>query len=168
MAVWDYIFDSDAAQRQDIEALKERAGSSEEALTALRLAVIGLMQKLDTLELALEGLVKCLEIKGGLTREELAVMIQRIDLADGVEDGRIGPDRSASAPRCPFCGRPANPARTHCLYCGERVTSAAADSSPRPDVPVRTVRCVRCYTEIPEDEAHFSPEGLVCDKCQTL
>ena len=141
MPLWDFLFDSDQKQRQDIDAVERRAESNAETLQRLA------------------------ELKGQVTREELSLMIQRLDLADGVEDGRIGPDRSSLAPKCPFCGRPVNPQRETCIYCGQRRPDAEAAPEANSS-QARLIRCVRCYNEVREDQAHFSPEGLICDDCQ--
>lgn len=165
MSLWDFLFDNDIRQRQDIDSLERRAESSDEALQSLRLDVQHLKKQQDLNELVLEALLQLAELKGQVTKEEIALMIQRLDLADGVEDGRIGPDRASVAPKCPFCARPINPQRQSCIYCGQKAPEA--QQVPRKtDSSARLIRCVRCYNEVREDQAHFSPEGLLCDACQ--
>ena len=143
MALWDFLFDSDIRQRKDIDNLELKAESTDEALQRLSIEVQRLRRQQDLNELVLEALLQLAELKGQVSREEIALMIQRLDLADGVEDGRIGPDRCASSPKCPFCDRPVNPERVHCIYCGQSQPEAAqapAKKSPQ----ARLIRCVRC------------------------
>lgn len=163
--VWDYLFDNEYSQRSDINELKmavAAAGDSAEAVPRLRQELGEAKQRIGQMELALEALIRLLEVRSGIGREEVSLMVQRIDLADGVEDGQMGPDRLTEAPACPSCGRPINPKRATCLYCDADVTQAIqANRAP----PPRLVQCVRCTAQVPERETFFSEHGVVCPKC---
>lgn len=74
-------------------------------------------RRLDRTELLLEAVVRVVRDRNLVSEEAIRELIAQIDLEDGVEDGRIGQDRSARAPKCHSCGRPVNPRRTQCVYC---------------------------------------------------
>lgn len=158
MSYWDKLFDTEWAQRDDIDALQVEAESAADQAAELRRALREERRRVSRLELTLEALIEVLRERKALTRDEVAVMVQQIDLADGVEDGRIGPDRVAAAPKCHVCGRPVNPRRDRCLYCGEPIQLGHTP-------PVRTARCARCGTEVPEIDTYFSEFGLICGAC---
>jgi ribosomal protein S27AE len=46
--------------------------------------------------------------------EDLFAKIREIDLADGVEDGKI----TKTCQKCPACGRTMSERHKKCLYCG--------------------------------------------------
>ena len=127
--------------------------------------------KVARLELTVEALLEILWVRGLVTREEVSLAIQRIDLADGVEDGRVGPDRSAAAPRCPHCGRPINPLRSHCVFCAGKLEPTATRvglppkvARPKASAP-RQNRCSECGKVLTDDETHFRARGLYCESC---
>ncbi len=163
--VWDYLFDNEYKQRRDIQMLKAQvadAGSTQSAAWQQQRDLAAMSQRLARLELTVEALVRLLQVRTGLSRDELGLMIQRVDLADGVQDGQIGPDRIGDAPPCANCGRPLNPKRETCLYCDAPVAEAIKEHVAPPP---RLVRCVRCNAEIPEQSSYFSEDGIVCQKC---
>jgi len=165
--VWEYLFDSEYSQRRDIELLKQQSVTSASVANdslALGLANRQHAQRIGRLELTVEALVRVLQTRLGLTREELGLMIQRIDLADGVEDGAIGPDRTKMASDCPRCGKPLNPRRDRCLFCDAPIEKRKAKPAPPPPPP-KMVTCVRCNAKTPERESYFSGDGLLCSKC---
>ncbi len=168
MSLWDYLFDSEYKQRDDIDALQGQLQTSDEWIAALKRQLQAAQQRVDRLELVLEALVQLLEAKESLGREELEIMVQRVDLADGVEDGRIGPDKTAVAPKCPLCGRSINPKRGACVYCGQEVTAQDLELMGEQAPQVRYTRCVRCYQKVPQSETHFSPDGMVCAACHAV
>lgn len=168
MSLWDYLFDSEYSQRDDINSLQGQLKSSDEWIAALKRQLQAAQERADRLELVLEALVQLLETKGSLGREELEIMVQRVDLADGVEDGRIGPDKTAVAPKCPLCGRPLNPNRGACVYCGQEVTAQDLELMGAQAPDVRYTRCVRCYQKVAQHETYFSPDGMVCQACHAV
>jgi len=158
MGYWDKLFDNEWAQRDDIDRLQHEAAFAADTAADLQRALHEQRQRVAKLELMVEALVEVLRERKALTRDEVAVMIQQIDLADGVEDGQIGPDRVAQAPKCHVCGRPVNPKRENCLYCREPIQLGHTP-------PPRTARCARCGAEVPEINTYFSEVGLVCGDC---
>lgn len=171
--VWRYLFDTELSQRGDIESLREAASFHDEHLTHQGRELAALRRSNERLGLALEAVTRILELKLGVTREEVALMIQRIDLADGVEDGKIGHDVTARAPACPRCGKPVNPTREHCLYCDAPLGAKTAAGSPyrTGEAPPRrsaarpTVACSSCGAVVPLDESDMSTDGPVCARC---
>ncbi len=117
MGIWDHMFDTDHKQREDIESLRVAAGSAVNSTGSLERRVGKLTERLGRLELTVEGVYRALESKGHITVEEFRELLVQIDLEDGREDGRIGTDRSARAPKCPSCSRPINPKRRTCVFC---------------------------------------------------
>jgi hypothetical protein len=160
MSIWETIF-SVAATRSDLRKLREETVMVSDT-SALRERVAEAEAQLGRIELALEGLVEVLVARKLIAREEVALAIQRIDLADGVEDGRIGPDRADKAPPCPACARPLNPRRSHCLYCETPIDHEAL--KPKPPPP-RLVSCTRCATTVPERTTWISETGVICTDC---
>ncbi len=156
---WGYLFDYEWRQRADIDATRSALDEASDQLFSQGAQLASLRRRLDRQELVLEALLQILQVRFGLSRDELAVMVQRVDLADGVEDGAIGPDRAQDAPSCPGCGRPVNPARDRCLYCDAPVDAAAEEPL------VRTTTCASCGAVVPEQDTYFSERGLVCMSC---
>lgn len=158
---WEYLFDSEYRQRSDIESLKRTAAIANDSVDVALDQLGEARRRIAQLELTMEALVRLLETKGGIERQELALMIQQVDLADGREDGRIGPDRTSSAPRCGTCARPLNPKREACIYCGAEIQKTA----PPPPPPPRMTECRRCGKPMEEAKAFITMRGLWCADC---
>jgi hypothetical protein len=170
--MWKHLFDSDRARRDDIEDARERVDMLQTSFDAASDQVVGISQAIgelragvERLSLAIEGLVRVLEVRGVLTRDEIALMIQRLDLADGVEDGRIGPDVTARAPSCPRCGRPVNARRKTCVFCDAPVVVPRQAKTPEAARALRTAVCSSCGRRVPEVDTYFTERGVVCDSC---
>jgi hypothetical protein len=163
MSAWDFIFDSEHKQRSDINDLKGVADRVDASVDGLWDELTRTKRRVAKLELLTEGLIAYMQVKGVLNREELAVMVQRVDLSDGYEDGRIGPDRSSKCTKCPFCDRPFNEKRKVCIYCGKEVTPQDLKLMEKKEP--RTIICALCYRRFPETAAHFTVKGLVCETC---
>jgi soluble cytochrome b562 len=122
MSLWKHLFDSEYRQRRDIEELRHRMdAAAADTPDDQRDEVRALRRRVDQLELMVEALFGHLESKGELDREGFAKLMVQIDLADGVEDGKIGEDRSERARKCDECGRPVGRKRSECVYCGAAV-----------------------------------------------
>lgn len=115
---WDHLFDDDYKQRDDIESLKVSAGSTARSTGSLERRVGQLADRLGRLELTVQGVYRVLEEQGSITNEQFRELLVQVDLEDGREDGRVGPDRSERAPKCPSCARPISRKRTSCVFCG--------------------------------------------------
>lgn len=152
----EFLFDTEYKQRQDIERIRSQV---ENAPDPVRI-VEPLMQRIDRLELLCKALTELVVSKGIATREELSVVTQQLDLADGVEDGKISARVRKQAPRCASCGRFVNPRREHCVYC-----HAVVLQNPTEKPPERTVLCGGCGQEVPESHTFYTADGLRCDTC---
>jgi hypothetical protein len=162
----------------DDEPLPEPEAATDE-VTALRAELTSCRRRIDRLELLCEALVSVLDLRGHLEGDELALAVRRIDLSDGIEDGKIGPDAALAAPCCRSCGRPINPERQECVYCfasirptGERGgpyrgggTGGSGDEPLCRPRPIRTCACALCGTTCSEDEIYLSRSGQVCEQC---
>ncbi|MEZ4383782.1 MAG: hypothetical protein R3A79_20790 [Nannocystaceae bacterium] len=160
----DVLLGWEGRQHRDIQRLK--AAASDVAVSAESAIHIAqrLVQRVDRLELLCEALVELVVARKIATREELGVLVAQVDLRDGVEDGSVGSQPRRSVPACGACGRPVNPQRPSCVYCGAAVVVEAA--APAATVrPVRTVTCGGCGETVDERESNFTEHGLRCDRC---
>lgn len=132
MGFWDHWFDDDYKQRDDIESLKVSAGSVAQSTGSLERRVGQLADRVGRLELTVQGVYRVVEQQGFITDEQFRQLLVQVDLEDGREDGRVGPDRSEKAPKCPSCERPINRKRTNCVFCG---TELPKPKSRRRGVP---------------------------------
>ena len=116
------MFDNEYRQRDDIDDLKEQVSEViRERPTDHSGSLRELRRRIDQLELMIETLYAHMESKGDIDREQFAELMIQTDLADGVEDGRIGRDRSKRAPKCTSCEKPVSRKRDECIFCGEPV-----------------------------------------------
>lgn len=144
-----------------------------EETSQLRRELQAALQRIDTLEMFVESVVQLGVAKHLYSSQEWQVMVSRVDLLDGVEDGKRHQTSYRGAPVCPHCQHYVNPNRPSCVYCGEVVVlrSAAEPISPyRGGAPVeekiKLVDCGGCARVVPQTEAYFSRTGnLVCTSC---
>ncbi len=160
MGTFDHMFAfySDVDQQEDIDNLK----SEMMALPNLRPLLDRMNARIGKLELLNRTLTELLLSKKIITRDELSVMMQQVDLLDGVEDGEISSHLHANAPTCDACGRYVNPKRTDCVYCGVKISMAAAKRRIK---PVRNVDCTKCGAVVPESTTYFGAGGVICETC---
>lgn len=154
-----FFWDNEYRQRQDIQSLRKQVEAAPDYGSQLRAQAA----RIDQLELLSKALIELVVRKGLATSAELGVIMQQLDLEDGVEDGRVGKSVRQEAPRCGHCQRFVNPRRQACVYCGTpmaQATTAASTKPPRPDVS-----CTRCGAIVPEADSYFSASGLVCEGC---
>lgn len=152
---------SDIHQTRRIKDLEYATLGTDETLAALSERLQEQAAEIERLKLTTAALLELLRLRLGIKPDEIDLMVQRLDLADGVEDGRIGPDRSRHAPRCAGCGRPVNPQRARCVFCDRALPKADKPAPP----PPRMTRCASCGRELREDATFFSETGLVCGDC---
>jgi hypothetical protein len=117
MSLWDYLFDSEYKQRDDINSLRAAAGAVAGTASSTSRKVDALRQRIDRQELLLETMYRALIGRNVVTEEEFKDLVAQVDLEDGFEDGKIGADRVARAPKCPNCEKPVSRKRPHCVYC---------------------------------------------------
>jgi len=158
---------SDLALWKAIHDLERRLTEvdTEVPVEALRQTVLALSRRVEAMDLQLGALLGLLEAKGVLTLDEVNDAAVRLDLADGVENGKRGADLVAHAPRCPSCGRPVNPARARCVFCGAEIPPPGVPGADGPAARPRIVACARCGESIPEQDAYYTEDGMVCPRC---
>ena len=161
MSFWSHLFDSELKQRKDIERLRVDFEAVYDGSDALHRMVREQELHIARLELTVEGLVSVLRARHVMSGDELALAIQRIDLADGREDGRIALEPDTSAPECPACARPVNPTRRQCVYCDTRFEPGDLVQAKG----VRMLGCASCASTVPERTTWFTERGVVCDSC---
>ena len=178
MSLWDDLFDHTRGQNRD-ERRRERAQDSEiresrDIAGVNRKRLAEQQVEIERLHLMVEAMTEILEARLGVSRYEIGLMIERVDLADGVLDGRRGPDRVASAPKCPNCARPVNLKRDECVYCNQRYAAddvrAALDDEKAEQKRVAklsevTHHCAECARVVQPTEVVFGPRGIYCVTC---
>lgn len=152
----EFLFDNEHKQREDIQRIQQQLMDGPD----LSVTIAPLVQRLDRLELLCKSLTELIVSKGLASREELSVVTQQLDLADGVEDGKIGSRVLKNGPRCTNCGRFVNPRRSSCVYCHAAVEQEGAKAPPE-----RLVACGGCNKEVPESASFYTGNGLRCNAC---
>ena len=146
----------DIRQQKQIDGLKR--GQLDDSVDA-SIRARQLELRLGRLELLVHALAELLVERARATPEELAALVAQIDLRDGVEDGVMDPTGTKPGPRCLECGRPANPRRPVCVYCG-------AGREVEPQQPKeREVACPACKRSVPLSQTVYTAEGLRCGAC---
>ena len=153
-------FPHETQQNRQIAEASTTADSAMDSVVRLRRENDVLRTQVARQQLILQTLLDWHINQGHFDRGAFGILMARADLADGVEDGALGPDRALAAPSCGDCGRPVNPKRKACVFCGAKVTASA---SAKP--PARTVSCRKCGESVPESRTYFSGNGLVCEFC---
>lgn len=78
-----------------------------------------LNRRLDRAMLAIESLSELLRDRLGISREEIHLRMEEIDLRDGKLDGRLAP----GVVSCAVCDRPNSKQSRQCVYCGHQPLS---------------------------------------------
>ena len=90
-----------------------------------RESVADLQARVDTLVMVNMAMWSLLRDKTGLTEDDLMERVREVDLADGVEDGKV----TKNVVKCVSCERVMARRHSKCLYCGaERLDATAFDS----------------------------------------
>jgi hypothetical protein len=153
-------FDGDHQQNRKIRDLHTEVANASFDSEIHGRAIRLLTRRVDQLELMNRALLELLLHAGVVDRDGLSVMMQQVDLLDGVEDGVVSPQVHAAAPTCGACGRYVNPERATCVYCQTPMTTKAEKKAP-----VRTVVCSSCSATVPERSSYYSESGVVCGAC---
>lgn len=131
------------------------------------------IRRINQLELFVEAILTLGEAKKLFSADEWQVMAARVDLMDGIEDGKRNPLEYRGAPVCHHCQRYANPQRGVCVYCGNALVDPNARThagpyrggAPMPAEPKR-VSCAQCNLVVRQTDTYFNSAGaLVCADC---
>ena len=108
---------------------KQRASEAEKAARKSETASAEVQREMGILEERLEKLVlvsmalwSLIEERTGLTEQDLVERVQKLDLEDGVADGKI----TRQLRQCPACGRNVSRRHRKCLFCGNEDFEAGA------------------------------------------
>lgn len=80
-----------------------------------------LESQLQTLALASQAMWELLSTHFGMTEHDLLKKISEIDLRDGVLDGKLS---ISTRKTCPDCNKEVKRVRTHCYWCGAKLSQA--------------------------------------------
>jgi hypothetical protein len=83
-----------------------------------------LEQRYERMNLVTNALWQLLKAHTGLTDADLKKYVEKVDLSDGVRDGKVS--RSKGAMDCPHCSRRVLTSATVCAWCGGELTSGDA------------------------------------------
>jgi len=121
VSVLDYMFDSEWLQRNDIENLKRNSSAMRQIAVRESGRIRNLEEEIDHLTLINEALLRILEKKGVIVRDEFRALLVDVDLEDGVHDGKLAKPAPAlaAAPetRCRSCRTENDPANKFCSGC---------------------------------------------------
>lgn len=110
--------------------------------------------------LTAEAVKDALTTSALVTPDDMERAVARVDLRDGVEDGRIGEDWSGAATACPRCDRPVNVARGECVYCGTRFQRKVEAKTG-----AHTTLCAGCGRAIAPGQEVIKSRGVFCPSC---
>ncbi len=157
MSYLKHLFDNDHKQRNDIDMMRADLESMPDVWNTIQ----RMNTRLGRLELLCETLMEVIVVKNLASEAEISVLMQQIDLEDGVEDGAHHAEVRGAAPRCRQCDKFINPARSNCVYCDAPIKGAAIKRRP----PPKLVHCVGCAQSVPESSTYFTANGLRCESC---
>jgi hypothetical protein len=93
MSAWNYMFDNNLLQRMDLERLRASASSAERQMRVARRAQADRMEELEhevgELALLCRALIGMLKEQGHFDAAAFNAALDKIDLEDGVKDGRV-------------------------------------------------------------------------------
>jgi hypothetical protein len=105
MSTWNYMFDNDMLQRMDLERLRMRAESASRQMRITRRAhderIEALESEVGELALLCRALMGMLKEQGHFDAAAFNAALDKIDLEDGVRDGRVTPVSERPVPRPP-------------------------------------------------------------------
>jgi len=124
MSIFRYIFDSEWAQRADIDQLETLTNRLHADLWSSRHENRDLAEENEALRLEVSRLVLVIEAMNRLavernlwTAEDMTRTLERVDLEDGVADGKRTGAARPEKPVCSGCGRPLPRDVARCLHC---------------------------------------------------
>jgi len=114
MALWDYIQHQQIRQLQsDLASTKAEVVRSAADSASRQIAF--LEDRVETLTLMCHAMWTLVQEELALTDNDLAERFEKLDLLDGVKDGKLG----RTPEPCGECGAKVNPRVGRCLFCGK-------------------------------------------------
>lgn len=117
----DFLDIFDVYQQGKISGIGALQVESDRRITNTGDKLRDLEQRYERMSLVTNALWQLLKAHTGLTDSDLKKYIEKVDLADGVRDGKIS--RSKGAMDCPHCSRRVLKSATVCAWCGGKLTS---------------------------------------------
>ena len=117
----DFIDIFDVYQQGKIADLGSLQAATDRRVTNAGDKLRDLEQRYERMSLVTNALWQLLKAHTGLTDADLKKYIEKVDLADGVLDGKVA--RNKGAMDCPKCSRRVLKSATVCAWCGEKLTS---------------------------------------------
>jgi hypothetical protein len=104
-------------QHMRTESAVSAAESASNRADRLASDIRRLQRQVDRLSMSCQAMWELIRENSNITEEMLEQRIREVDLRDGVEDGKMGPEVVS----CPTCGRKTNTQRGYCVICGAEV-----------------------------------------------
>jgi hypothetical protein len=114
--MFDFFWD--LYQQRQISELRSDLSRAQSGKSAGNRQLADLERRVDLLALTTMATWSLIAGRLGLSDADLQAEMKRLDMADGVEDGRVNQPR-----HCPDCSRPVARRINRCIYCGTHVGS---------------------------------------------
>jgi hypothetical protein len=119
--MFDFIDIFDVYQQGQRSGLGSLEANTNRPVTSSADKLRELEQRFERMSLVTNALWQLLKAHTALTDADLKKYIEKVDLADGVRDGKL--TRSRGAMDCPHCSRRVLKSATVCAWCGGKLTS---------------------------------------------
>ena len=117
----DLIDIFDVYQEGKSAGIETLQADTDRRLTSTGDKVRELEQRYERMALVTNALWQLLKAHTGLTDADLKKYVEKVDLADGVRDGKV--TRSKGAMDCPHCSRRVLKSATVCAWCEGKISS---------------------------------------------
>ena len=98
-----------------VRGTSDAVSQTNQSIAVFHSEVAALRDEVGRLALLNQALWEILQLRLGVTDEELLKLATEIDLRDGKADGKI----TSHPLRCPSCDRVSSSRHAKCLYCGQ-------------------------------------------------
>lgn len=117
MSIGIFEFIWNRSQDRKIRTLERVSRGADASSENLRGMISDLEERIERLSLICEGMWTLLRDRTEISEEDLKETVTRLDMEDGVLDGKRGPKKT----RCPDCDAVISNKFNRCLYCGYRM-----------------------------------------------